>query len=92
MPIETELVLTLDEAVGGCRKTIHVHGKDFDLNVPPGLKGGTRLRLKGAHNGRDVEVVLKIPAHRQGPAAEGVKGSPALSFRAARRDTISPSR
>lgn len=45
---EAELELTLAEAArGGRRKVSFTDGREYDVNVPPGIRDGQRIRLAG---------------------------------------------
>ncbi len=44
---EAKLKLTLGEAFSGVRKSIKVNGESIDVNIPAGVKGGSKVRLRG---------------------------------------------
>src|SRR5690349_5492606 len=51
---EAELVLTLEEAYRGGRRPVALDGRRFDIDVPPGVTDGQRIRLAGqGGRGRD---------------------------------------
>jgi curved DNA-binding protein len=67
---EAELPLSLEEAFVGGRRTISLAGRDYDINIPPGVADGQRIRLagqggRGRGNGApgDLYLVVRILAH-----------------------------
>lgn len=44
---EAELVLSVDEAFRGGRRTITLDGRSYEVNIPPGVIEGQRIRLSG---------------------------------------------
>jgi len=42
-----QLALTLAEVKAGARKSVHVGGRRVDVDIPPGMEEGMRLRLEG---------------------------------------------
>ena len=66
---EAELPLSLEEAFVGGRRTISLAGRDYDINIPPGVTDGQRIRLAGqGGRGRggapgDLYLVVRILPH-----------------------------
>jgi curved DNA-binding protein len=68
---EAELPLSLEEAFVGGRRTISLAGRDYDINIPPGVTDGQRIRLAGqGGRGRggasgDLYLVVRILPHQR---------------------------
>jgi curved DNA-binding protein len=45
--VEAELPLSLDELLRGGRRRITLNGRSLDVDIPPGVRDGTVLRLSG---------------------------------------------
>ncbi len=54
--IRYELTITKDEAAGGAKKILVRNGKRLEVKVPPGVKGGSQVRLRGALNTTDGKL------------------------------------
>ncbi len=66
--IETELTITLEEAVNGGEKHFTLNNKTLKVNLPKGVKNGGKLRLQGqgsagAPNG-DLYIILHYAKHQ----------------------------
>jgi curved DNA-binding protein len=48
---EATLELSLEEAAGGKRKISLGDGRDYEVNIPPGVRDGQRIRLAGEGGG-----------------------------------------
>jgi curved DNA-binding protein len=67
---EAELELTLEEAYRGGRRQISLDGRNYTVNIPPGVTDGQRIRLageggRGSGNGQagDLYLVVRIKPH-----------------------------
>ena len=77
---EAELELSLEEAARGGRRRISLgDGRDYEVNIPPGVRDGQRIRLageggRGAGGGPSGDLFLRVR----------IKPHPALSRRGPR--------
>lgn len=69
---EAELVLSLEDAFHGGRRTINLAGREYDVSIPPGVVDGQRIRLagqggrgRGAGPPGDLYLVVRIAPHRR---------------------------
>jgi curved DNA-binding protein len=74
---EVELELTVEEAYHGGRRTISLAGPDgktrsFDVNIPPGVRDGQRIRLAGqggqgtgGASAGDLYLVVRVAEHHR---------------------------
>lgn len=44
---EAVLELSLEEAAAGGRRKLNIGGRDYDVDIPPGVRDGQRIRLAG---------------------------------------------
>ncbi len=61
--IETELYITLEEAVHGGEKHFSLNDKNLKVNIPKGVKNGGKLRLQGQGGGGSPSGDLYIVMH-----------------------------
>ncbi|MFY8150262.1 MAG: DnaJ C-terminal domain-containing protein [Prochlorococcaceae cyanobacterium] len=62
---EATLILSFSEAFRGCERTLAVNDERVQVRIPAGVKGGSRLRLKGKGNlqpgtGRRGDLYLNL--------------------------------
>jgi curved DNA-binding protein len=63
---EAELELSLEEAARGGRRTVtFADGREYEVNVPPGVRDGQRIRLageggEGANGGPSGDLYLRV--------------------------------
>jgi DnaJ-class molecular chaperone len=62
--VEAEAEISLEEAFHGTKRLVEVDGKRLEVNIPPGVDTGSRIRIAGrGGDGRDLFVVTKIKPH-----------------------------
>jgi curved DNA-binding protein len=64
---EAVLELSLEEAVEGGRKRLSIDEREFEVDLPPGVRDGQRLRVRGGAPGDgdgDGDLVLRIRLRR----------------------------
>ena len=58
---EAQLEIGLREAFHGGNMTININNQRLDVNIPKGVRDGSKLRLKGqAPNGGDLILIIKL--------------------------------
>lgn len=66
---EAELTLTLEEAFHGGKKRIQIHSdtgttpRNCELNIPPGIREGAKLRLRNQGRYGDLLIRISIAPH-----------------------------
>jgi len=60
---EAILELSLEEAVQGGRRTLSVGGREFEVDLPPGVRDGQRLRVPGGGDD-DGDLILRVRLKR----------------------------
>lgn len=64
--IEQDVEITLEEAFQGTtRQLTRQDGSSFTAKIPPGIKNGSKIKLRGAVNGQDVYLKIKIRPHQR---------------------------
>lgn len=68
LDLESPLAVTLEDAFHGAQKPVNQGGKTLTVTVPPGVKTGSRLRVKGegdshGHDQGDLYLVVEVLAH-----------------------------
>lgn len=67
-PIETEVTITLDEALNGTERTFQISGGDrtqypVTVRIPKGAAPGTRMRVPTRGVAGDIMLTVRIAAH-----------------------------
>jgi curved DNA-binding protein len=60
---EAVLELSLEEAVSGGRKRLATDDREFEVDIPPGVHNGQRLRVRGAGDEGDLVLRVRIKRH-----------------------------
>jgi curved DNA-binding protein len=67
---EAELVLTVEDAYRGGRRTLNIGGRDYEVTIPAGVVNGQRIRLAGQGGqgigggpAGDLHLVVRIAPH-----------------------------
>lgn len=61
---EAEVELTLQEAFRGTSRLVEVDGKRLEVQVPPGVESGSRIRFTGKGGaGRDLHLIARVLPH-----------------------------
>jgi curved DNA-binding protein len=67
---EAEIVLSVEEAYTGGRRTITIDGRTLDVTIPAGVTNGQRIRLSGqggqgtgGSNAGDLYLVVRLAPH-----------------------------
>lgn len=68
--LQVLLKITLEEALNGVEKMVSLPGqKPFNVQIPPGVQTGTRLKMsgkgqKGSKTPGDLQIVIEVTPHR----------------------------
>ena len=58
---EAMLELSLEEAAAGGTRRLSIDGRDLEVDIPPGVRDGQRLRVRGGASGdSDGDLILRI--------------------------------
>ena len=58
---EAEMVISLQEAYSGSKRSVKINDRRVEVTIPKGAKTGTKLRLSGAGpNKSDVFLIIKV--------------------------------
>ncbi|CAN5775454.1 DnaJ domain-containing protein [soil metagenome] len=52
--------VTLEEVVRGGERLVNVNGKRLHVKIPPGVSDGSRVRLRGAVDGGDLVINVRV--------------------------------
>jgi curved DNA-binding protein len=64
--IEQEVDITLEEAFNGTSRLLtRPDGSSFEAKIPPGVKTGSKVKLRGAVDGQDVYLKIVVRPHKQ---------------------------
>jgi curved DNA-binding protein len=62
--VEAEAELSLEEAFHGTTRLVDVEGRRYEVSIPRGVDGGSRVRLSGkGPGGTDLVVVTRVRPH-----------------------------
>ncbi len=61
--LEAEAEVTLEEVAAGTKRLLDVGGRRLEVNIPPGVTDGQRIRFSGAADGADAYVKVKVMRH-----------------------------
>ena len=62
--VEAEAEISFEEAFHGTKRLVEIDGKRLEVNIPPGVDTGSRIRIAGrGGGGRDLYVVTRIKPH-----------------------------
>jgi curved DNA-binding protein len=59
---EAILELSLEDAVNGGRRRLVIDDREFEVEIPPGVRDGQRLRVRG--EGDDGDILLRVRLRR----------------------------
>lgn len=59
---EATAEVTLDEVVRGAERLVNVNGRRLQVKIPPGVSDGSRVRLRGAIDGGDLVINVRVQA------------------------------
>ncbi|MGZ8481384.1 MAG: DnaJ C-terminal domain-containing protein [Candidatus Limnocylindria bacterium] len=59
---EATAEVTLDEVVRGAERLVNVNGRRLQVKIPPGVSDGSRVRLRGAVDGGDLVINVRVQA------------------------------
>jgi DnaJ-class molecular chaperone len=60
---EAEAEVTLEEVATGTKRLLEVEGRRIEVDIPPGVADGQRIRFSKAMAGSDVYVRVKVRPH-----------------------------
>jgi curved DNA-binding protein len=66
---EAVLELSLEEAAAGGHRRLSIDDREFEVDIPPGVRDGQRLRVRGGATGEadagDLLLLVRIRRHRR---------------------------
>ncbi|HEX9609296.1 MAG TPA: J domain-containing protein [Candidatus Limnocylindria bacterium] len=57
---EATAEVTLDEVARGAERLVNVNGRRLQVKIPPGVSDGSRVRLRGAVDGGDLVINVRV--------------------------------
>jgi curved DNA-binding protein len=57
---EAVLELSLEDALNGGRRRLAIGDREFEVEIPPGLRDGQRLRIRGEGDGGDLILRIRL--------------------------------
>ena len=57
--------VTLEEAFAGTTRTLQEDGQRFEVNIPRGVRTGSKVRMRGAGGRGDIVVTVTVMPHAQ---------------------------
>ena len=61
--IEAEAEITLDEVMSGTKRLLDIDGKRLEVNIPPGVSDGQRIRFSKVVAGSDAYIKVRVKPH-----------------------------
>lgn len=61
--LEANAEVTLEEVAAGTKRLLDVNGRRLEVNIPPGVADGQRIRFSGVADGADAYVTVKVKHH-----------------------------
>lgn len=61
--LEADAEVTLEEVAAGTKRLLDVNGRRLEVNIPPGVADGQRIRFSGVADGADAYVKVRVKHH-----------------------------